>query len=1308
MKLFRLKEGRRFPARAGVFFSHILSTAKLTAALALGSALALAQPASAAVTVTTENQQGAAGVWPFTPSWTVNTNNSLIAGLTPTTANGNFSLEVAGRTPNSLTTNVNLTIDILQPSTSTSTNYVTAGNGSGAGSLLVYTLPSTANGYNITNITVYGGWANNGRDAQGYTVLYSTVDKPASFKYLATVSYNPTVPGNTASANREILNDSTGAAIATNVAALQFDFTVPRVENGFVGYAAITVGGTPAATLASSGISITTSNETGANPYTPTWTPESPNLIAGLTPTTFTGNFNQEGSGGVGVLTDDLIGTSGDVTTFATAGTGAGTTLIYTLPNITFGTDLTNVVVYSGWADNGRDGQYFTLSYSTIAAPSTFIPITTVYYNPQGVVGASANRVAVAMKNGSALASGVSNLKFDFASPPNANQFDNAYSGYSEIIVQGTDTATPPPPPSPVLVQDILPTRVETFVGDQVVFTADYSNAPPASLQWQFITAAGTATNDVPGATSATLTLSNVQASNSGSYRLKAVNATNSLAAPSYSSAGLLTVTAPGTVGNVIAQNTAQAAPFPFYPPWSINQASDLILGFPSDGSGNPGTATQGPGNFSNEAGLAFDTGILTDGILGGDKSVMVSGGWVNVGAGQSMTYFLPTAAQGYTITNITIYGGWPDDGRNEQKYQVLFSTVAAPTTFTSIGTFDYNPSFTSGEPNATRVSLVPSFGALAQNVYALQINFNLQSKNNWNGYSEITVGGLPSTGVIPTLTEDINPLTAEDVVGSSLILTGAFNGATSYQWQKNGTNLPGATTTTLTLNNLQLSDTATNGGYRLLGINSAGTNATRGANVIVDPSPAATNNVITAFAYQSSDAGAPNTFTPTWDISALSSSLIFNQSFPEGGTGTGNFSDPDAGFPNNAGGLPVLTDGNYGSFAFDGTHPAFATGGPSAGQYVIYNLGPDPKGYSVNKIQIAGGWNDNGRNAQFYTVSYSTVDNPTTFIPIKAVANSPTFPSESVIRTTITPASGALTTNAFSIKVDFTNPPNVPNGYSGYSEVSVFGSPSPNADTGPVVTTENQNIDIPSWTIETPNLISGVLPSASTGDFTGGAEGLAGLAALTDGTYGDVNTNRAAAGTNPIQAGTSLTYTSANGWTLTNIVVYSGWTSYDRDGQFYNISYSTLAAPTTFIPLTSVDFNPVANFGPSANRVSISAPTGGILASNVSALKFDFTRQGAQDNGYSGYNEIVLRGASQPAQLHITSVALAGGNVTITGAGGAANSGYTLLTATDVAAPASNWTVSSTGTFDASGNFTKVIPVESTKSAAFFKVRAP
>lgn len=1303
---------------------------KTAASLACLALLSFAGSASAQLTVTTANQQGSANTWPFTPSWTVNTNNSLIAGLAPSTALGNFSLELAGRSVNSLTLNTNLTISIIQPSTSTDTNYVTCGNGSGAGSLIVYTLPASADGYNLTNITVYGGWANNGRDQQGFTVLYSTVDNPTSFKFLTTVNYNPSVPGNTASANREIINDALGGLIAVNVVALEFDFSNPQVENGYTGYSAITVGGTPASSVVVPVVSITTTNETGASPFTPTWTAESPSLIAGMAPTTASGNFTLEGSGGTPALTDSTIGISGSVSYFATcgAGGGSGSTLIYTLTNSVNGSDVTNIVVYSGWGDRGRDGQYFKLSYSTVSAPTTYIPITTVYYNPRIPASiASANRVAIAMNNGTPLGTAVANLKFDFSTPPSASSFDNGYQGYSEIIVQGTDTAVPPPPPSPYLTQDTLPTYAETVVGDQVILTAAYSNAPPANVQWQFLS--GGTTNNIAGATSATLTLNNVQLTNSGSYRLEAVNATNGAAAPSYSTwAALVVSNSPAPVNGIIVNYAGQCGlgalgvETNFVPTWTVNTANDLILGA-QIGSGAT-YSTPGAGNFGSWSANSDPT-ILSDGSFG------VFNYWPNVGgsqtectcgispAGQSMTYTFDTSitgsTNGYDITNIVVYGGWGDGGRNEQKYQVLYTTVGS-TNQTLLVLVDYNPNDPNNTQSATRTTLIPTGTALAQHVSSIEFNFNLQGappKNGSEGYSEFVVAGTPS-GASATPTQGITPLTAEDVQGSSVTFVAGFSGADSVQWQKNGTNIPGANSMTLTLTNLQFSDTATNGGYSLTASNRAGVVSSGACPLIVDPAPAAVGNIVRAFAYQT---GAGN-FSPTWDTSSLTNSLIYQQNPPSGGYDTGNFNDPDVNHPNTAGGLPVLTDGSYGFFATDGSHPAFATCGntsSSAGKYVIYTLGANANGYDVTNVQIASGWNDNGRNSQFYTVAYSTVANPTTFFPITVVTNRPLFNNESVIRATITPATGLLASNVYAIFVDFTTPTGVPNGYSGYSEISVFGSPSVanNLPTGGI-TAENQSLSAgtpPSWTIETDSLIAGQAPTAvGPGNFQNEA-GVAGTSALTDGTFGnaDAPSSYATCGTN---AGQSVTYTSANGWNLTNLVVYSGWGNYNRDGQFYHITYSTLSAPTTFIPLASVFCNPPDLGGASANRVNI-APLNGAtyLATNVYAVTFDFTPQTASlDYGYSGYAEIVLQGSNlAPATPPtVATPRLSGGNLIVTGTGGTPNRAYSWLSATNLLTPLSNWTVIATGVLDSTGAFSNSIPINPSQPADFLRLRMP
>ena len=170
----------------------------------------------------------------FTPTWTVSP-GSLIAGLAPSSAIGSFSQEWPGRDPNSLTADSSLTIGTT-PNGSTSVNYVTCGIG--GGSNIVYTLPASANGYNLTNITIYGGWVNNGRDQQAYTISYATASAPGTFITLGSANYLPSVPAGVQSATRATWTASSGY-LATNVAAVKFDFTTPAGENGYEGYSGI-------------------------------------------------------------------------------------------------------------------------------------------------------------------------------------------------------------------------------------------------------------------------------------------------------------------------------------------------------------------------------------------------------------------------------------------------------------------------------------------------------------------------------------------------------------------------------------------------------------------------------------------------------------------------------------------------------------------------------------------------------------------------------------------------------------------------------------------------------------------------------------------------------------------------------------------------------------------------------------------------------------------------------------------------------------------------------------------------------------
>jgi hypothetical protein len=210
--------------------------------------------------VTAIAAQTGSGSGTFTPTWIISTNHSLIAGQSPSTALGNFSLEATGRSVDSLTAGGDESITSIFADQTFSghtadTNYVTCG-WTGAGTSITYPLTGSTYGYNLTNIMVCGGWIDAGRDQQAYSVYYSTVDSPATFNLLGNVNFNPANVASVQSATRITLTPATGA-LATNVAAVMFDFTNPRAENGYCGYSQIALFGTPSPLIVANPANIT-------------------------------------------------------------------------------------------------------------------------------------------------------------------------------------------------------------------------------------------------------------------------------------------------------------------------------------------------------------------------------------------------------------------------------------------------------------------------------------------------------------------------------------------------------------------------------------------------------------------------------------------------------------------------------------------------------------------------------------------------------------------------------------------------------------------------------------------------------------------------------------------------------------------------------------------------------------------------------------------------------------------------------------------------------------------------------------------
>jgi len=163
-----------------------------------------------------------------------------------------------------------------------------------------------------------------------------------------------------------------------------------------------------------------------------TFSPAINNLLAGLSPTAITnGKAGEEGSGAVTFVTDGTIPAFTKSTTYTV---GNNAILDYSLGASPTGYDISAVNLFSGWADPGRSTiTLANISYSTVAAPGTFIAIAGTGHNYAG--GGAANS-AVITAPGGVLATGVSAVRFNFGTQ------QNTYVGYRELEVVGTPTGS--------------------------------------------------------------------------------------------------------------------------------------------------------------------------------------------------------------------------------------------------------------------------------------------------------------------------------------------------------------------------------------------------------------------------------------------------------------------------------------------------------------------------------------------------------------------------------------------------------------------------------------------------------------------------------------------------------------------------------------------------------------------------------------------------------------------------------------------------------------------------------------------------
>jgi len=159
----------------------------------------------------------------------------------------------------------------------------------------------------------------------------------------------------------------------------------------------------------------------------------------------------------------------------------------------------------------------------------------------------------------------------------------------------------------PVVTQD--PADATVNAGSNASFTAAASGSPAPTVQWQVSTDNGANYGNVPGATSGTLPVNSVLASQNGErYRAVFTNGSGSAT----STAALLTVNyAPAITGNPSSQTIASGSSVSFVAAASGNPAATVQWFVSSDGGSN-----YGPVAGATSTTLGFTVGVADNGNL--------------------------------------------------------------------------------------------------------------------------------------------------------------------------------------------------------------------------------------------------------------------------------------------------------------------------------------------------------------------------------------------------------------------------------------------------------------------------------------------------------------------------------------------------------------------------------------------------------------------------------------------------------------------------------------------------------------------
>ncbi|MGC9940969.1 MAG: LamG-like jellyroll fold domain-containing protein, partial [Verrucomicrobiota bacterium] len=452
---------------------------------------------------------------------------------------------------------------------------------------------------------------------------------------------------------------------------------------------------------------------------------------------------------------------------------------------------------------------------------------------------------------------------------PGMYKFDvvvtNASGAATSAVVALQVVAASPP----LLVSGTSPASAQCHVGDQQTFSALFKGTLPITYQWQVNTGGG-ATN-IPGATNSSLTLTDLQVNNAGSYSLLALN---SLGGPVASSSATLNVANIPFVGAMLAaqpvaywrlNETGSTASGTLIAADALNRFNGVYGSSATDGIGGPTPLLGFPGFEASNTGAGVVNGVansfITVPALNLNTNAITITAWIypigtpanycglvfcRPGGDASGLNFTSGGQLGYTWNqNNQNTWSWLSglvpplqqwsfvalviSPQNAIIYLCNTNGIQSATNEVASSAEAFNATSLIGDDSADGGNGGRDFNGSMDEVAVF--NYSLAADQVLDLYFG-AAGGAPEAGQ-----PQASPASTV-FAGTTVTLSSTVVGQPpfQYQWLSNQVDIVGATNSSLVLTDVTVADSA---GYSVIASNGSGTNESPALNLTVNPASA-------------------------------------------------------------------------------------------------------------------------------------------------------------------------------------------------------------------------------------------------------------------------------------------------------------------------------------------------------------------------------------------------------------------------------------------------------------------------------------